>query len=188
MPSINVGNSVRTRSKGRLALPLLALAAAVLLASILASGSVAEASSEPDAPNGFAVTRLLAGPAMFADEVRANFRITYDRGRARISNLPHGASNTITVEVGWAPGGTSGWHTHPGPAIVNVTEGAVPVTHAIACPPRTDGAGEACVDPGQGNVHIATNASGTEQAKAVATFLGVPSGASPTIMAVKADC
>jgi hypothetical protein len=44
-------------------------------------------------------------------------------------------------------------------------------------------AGQAFVDPGQGNVHIASNASGTDQAKAVATFFGVPAGSPATIMA-----
>jgi quercetin dioxygenase-like cupin family protein len=167
----------------RLAVPLLALIVAVLLTITLASGDVAEASGGHDSSVGFGVTKMLAGPAMFTGDVSASFKVRYDQGRTLTANLPRGASNTMTVEVTWQADGTSGWHTHPGPVIVNVTEGQVIVTNANDCRPRTYGPGQAFVDPGQGNVHIASNASGTDQAKAVATFFGVPAGSPATIMA-----
>ena len=180
---------MRTLTTRRLAVPLLALASALalILAITLAPGGAAEAAGEPDEPDGFAVTALLAGPATFTDNVSANFRVRYDRGRALNSNLPRDASNVIMVEATWEPGGTSGWHTHPGPAVISVVEGAVTVTNAIDCVPRTYGEGEAFLDPGQGNVHIATN-TGDSAAKAVATFFGVPDGEPATIAVPPADC
>lgn len=183
---------MRTLTTRQLTVPLLALASAVavVLAVTLAPGSTAEAADhdEVDEAVGFGVSALLAGPATFTDNVSARFQTRYDRGPALNSNLPRDASNTLTVEVTWEGGGTSGWHTHPGPVIVNVIEGAVVVTNAVDCVPRTYNAGEAFLDPGQGNVHIASNASETEQARAVGTFVGIPDGEPPTIMVPPADC
>lgn len=132
---------------------------------------------------------LLAGPARFPDEVAATFRTKYDGGTETIvSNLPRDASNTIVARVSWGPGGTSGWHTHPGPVVVSVTEGALELVNERDCVVRTYAAGEAFVDPGQGNVHIASNASETAPAVAYATFLGVPDGAPATVWVPPVDC
>jgi PhzF family phenazine biosynthesis protein len=49
-------------------------------------------------------------------------------------------------------------------------------------------AGEAFVDPGQGNVHIASNPSTTADAVAYATFLGVPDGEPATVWVAPVDC
>jgi quercetin dioxygenase-like cupin family protein len=181
---------MRTLTTRQLAVPLLALAfaLALVLAITLAPGSTAEAAGEHDEPPEFEVTTLLAGPATFTDNVSANFKVRYDRGRALTSNLPRDASNVIMVEATWQPGGTSGWHTHPGPAVISVVEGSVTVTNANDCVPRTYGEGEAFLDPGQGNVHIAANASDTDVAKAVATFFGVPDEKPATIHTDPGDC
>lgn len=180
---------MHTQTPRRLAVPFtaLALALALALAVTLAAEGTAEATGEPDQPAGFSVS-LLAGPATFTDDVTATFRVKYDRGPTLVTNLPQGASNTLTAEVTWQPGGTSGWHTHPGPVIVNVVQGAVTVTNASDCVARTYAAGEAFLDPGDGNVHIATNASGQSEAVAVATFLGVPAGQPATVWVPPVDC
>ncbi len=178
---------MRTLTTRQLAAPLLALALALVLAIALVPGGTAEASGASEEPPEFGA-KALAGHATFTDNVSANFRVRYDHGRALNSNLPRDASTVLMVEATWQPGGTSGWHTHPGPAVISVVEGAVTVTNANDCVPRTYGAGEAFLDPGQGNVHIATNASTTDEAVAYATFFGVPDGTSPTISVPPADC
>lgn len=143
---------------------------------------------EVDAPDGFRVTELLAGAATFPDDVSAKFRMKYDGGNGTIvSNLPRDASNVIVARVAWEVGGTSGWHTHPGPVVVNVTKGTLELVNERDCVVRTYGAGEAFVDPGQGNVHVARNVGDTE-AEAVATFLGVPDGAPATVWVPPVDC
>lgn len=185
-----------TLTARRLGTVLLALAAAVGLILTLTPGSTAAAAGghhsmhdEDDAADGFAISLpFLAGPATFTDNVSANFRVRYDQGRALSSNLPRDASNVLMVEATWDPDGTSGWHTHPGPGVITVVEGAVTVTNANDCVPRTYEAGEAFLDPGQGNVHIADNASPDEGARAVATFFGVPDGGPATNMVPPADC
>lgn len=180
---------MRTLTMRQLAVPLLALALALVLATTLAPGGTAEAANEPDEPVGFGVSKVLAGPATFTDNVSAKLNVRYDRGPALNANLPKDASNTITAEVAWEAEGTSGWHTHPGPVVVNVTEGQVAVTNAIDCVPRTYSAGEAFLDPGQGNVHIADNTTpGGGEAKAIATFFGVPDGGPATTWVPPAGC
>ena len=52
---------------------------------------------------------------------------------------------------------------------------------------RRYGAGNAFVDPGQGNVHIGFNNSSSETV-VYATFLGVPAGQAPTIPARNPGC
>jgi quercetin dioxygenase-like cupin family protein len=155
-----------------------------LLFDGLAVGSEHEA--PVDAPAGFGAVPL-ASPATFPDDVSAKFTLKYDRGRTTVANLPHGASNVLVAEVTWQPGGTSGWHTHPGPVIVVIAEGSIEVTNARDCVPRTYGSGEAFVDPGQGNVHVATNPNAAP-AVAYATFFGVPAGQPATKWVPPADC
>ncbi len=185
---------MRTLTSRQLAVPSLVLASALalILAIVLAPGSTAEAAGDADGACGedatFCVTEVLAGPATFTDNVSANFQVRYDRGRALNSNLPRDASNMIMIKATWEPGGSSGWHTHPGPAVISVVEGEVTVTNANDCVPRTYGEGDAFLDPGQGNIHIATNASDEDEAKAVATLFGVPDGEPATIPADPAEC
>jgi len=141
-----------------------------------------------DAPSGFGV-ELLNGHATFPDTVTAKFRMQYEGGNGSlVSNLMYDASSVVVAKVTWAPEGTSGWHTHPGPVIVSVAEGELVVVNERDCIPRTYTAGQAFIDPGQGNVHIASNPSPTEGAVAYATFLGVPVGAPATVWVPPVDC
>ena len=39
----------------------------------------------------------------------------------------HGASDLYVQQNTWQPGGSTGWHTHPGPSFVIVTQGSVTV-------------------------------------------------------------
>lgn len=174
----------------------------VLKASAVAAGAIGmatptsartrgdEAETEAvDSPEGFSV-EILAGHANFPDDVAAKFRTKYDEGDMGtiVSNLPQDASNVVFAKVTWAPGGTSGWHTHPGPVIVNVAEGELELINERDCVARTYTAGEAFIDPGQGNIHIASNSSETDQALAYATFLGVPDGKPATVWTEPVDC
>jgi quercetin dioxygenase-like cupin family protein len=164
--------------------PMLLAAAVVILVTVaFAALTVGAAGGEEhghgvDAADGFGAA-ILAPHTSFPDDVAAQLRFRYtepgnDR-RTHVANLPD-AGPVLVAEVNWEPGGTSGWHTHPGPVIVAIVAGDVEVTNADDCIPRTYTAGEAFIDPGQGNVHIATNASSGEPAKAYAVFFAVPDG------------
>ncbi|WP_199268417.1 cupin domain-containing protein [Halomarina oriensis] len=142
-----------------------------------------------DEPEGFSV-ELLAPHAAFPDSVAAGFLVDYEESDLGpiTSLLPFDASSVVLAKVTWQPGGTSGWHTHPGPVIVTITEGELELINERDCVARTYTAGQAFIDPGQGNVHIAANSSTTEQAVAYATFLGVPDGKPATIWVEPVEC
>lgn len=141
-----------------------------------------------DEPVGFSID-VLAPHATFPDQIAAAFSITYPDGEmGTLESTLEDASTVVVAEATWEPAGTVGWHTHPGTAIVNIVEGELDVTNERDCVTHTYGAGEAFVDPGQGNVHIATNPSDTERTVAYATFLGVPDGEPATEWVQPVDC
>jgi hypothetical protein len=76
----------------------------------------------------------------------------------------------------WQPGGTTGWHTHPGHTLVFVTAGAVTQYQADdpSCTPHVYTAGMSFVDHGGVHIHIVRN-EGTVEADAIAIRL-VPAG------------
>ena len=59
----------------------------------------------------------------------------------------------------WVPGGTSGWHTHPGHSLIIVTAGTVTTYEADdpECTPHAYTVGMGIVDPGGGHVHNIRN-------------------------------
>ena len=143
-------------------------------------------------PGGFAIEPLAR--AAFPDAIAASFRIKLD-GRA--TNMVHGRatnvvhvrdpSDVLMVKLTFQEGGSVGWHTHPGPAIVAVQSGTVGIINASDCVLRHYAAGMAFIDPGQGNVHVGFNAAAGETV-AFVMFLDVPSGQGPTIPADDPGC
>lgn len=78
----------------------------------------------------------------------------------------------VTQQVVMAPGGTSGWHSHPGPALVTIKSGELTIVYANdeTCLGRTYRAGQSFVDRGDEVVHTALN-RGTENAEFWVTYL-----------------
>jgi hypothetical protein len=68
------------------------------------------------------------------------------------------------------PGGSTGWHTHPGPVFINVVEGQVTFYEADdpTCTPHVVSAGQGYVDTGSG--HLGRNETG-QLAKDVTVIL-----------------
>lgn len=147
-----------------------------------------EETGNVDEPEDFSV-EVLASHANFPDNVTAEFGITYTEGGLDpITSALDDASTVVVAKVIWRPGGTSGWHTHPGPVIVTIVEGELELINERDCIARSYTANEAFIDPGQGNIHIANNPSETECAVAYATFLGVSDGAPATEWVEPVDC
>lgn len=67
--------------------------------------------------------------------------------------------NHVTV----APGGNSGWHTHPGPSVVVIKTGTATVydSDGSSCPATAYAAGTGFVDAGGGHVHLVANLGST---------------------------
>lgn len=76
----------------------------------------------------------------------------------------------------WQPGGTTGWHSHPGHSLIIVTAGTVTdyLGDDPACTPHVYTAGQSFVDHGGTHTHIVRN-EGTVAAQTIAVQL-IPAG------------
>jgi quercetin dioxygenase-like cupin family protein len=85
-------------------------------------------------------------------------------------------SEFVVQDLEIAPAGHTGWHTHPGPALVIVKEGTFTLYDGDdrKCRPHRYDAGQAFVDEGGGHVHIGRNET-TQPVKLLVTFI-LPKG------------
>jgi predicted metal-dependent enzyme (double-stranded beta helix superfamily) len=95
-----------------------------------------------------------------------------------------GLSDLYVQQNVFKPGATSGWHTHPGPSLVIVTQGTVTVYEGDdpTCTPHEYSAssqGTGFVDIGGGAVHVIRN-EGTVDAQTIVVQL-IPAGAARRI-------
>lgn len=119
---------------------------------------------------------LLAGPALatVGSGVTGTF-LADSTLEEKVKINEHGPSDLVFQRVTIEPGGHTGWHTHPGPALAAVKAGTVTLYQADdrECRPRVVSAGEGFVDPGHGNVHIARN-EGDVPVELYVAYTGVP--------------
>ena len=89
----------------------------------------------------------------------------------------HDNTDVAVANIGIAAGGSSGWHSHPGPVLVVVKSGTITRYGADnpGCAAEVYGPGTTFTEEG-GQVHNATN-QGAEAVVAVATFLAPPGAA-----------
>jgi quercetin dioxygenase-like cupin family protein len=87
-----------------------------------------------------------------------------------------GVTDVHILENRIAPGGTFGWHSHPGPSIVVVKSGALTLYRADdpACTSQVVPAGSGFVDQG-GDVHVVRNEDSVDAVVYVTSL--VPQGA-----------
>lgn len=87
------------------------------------------------------------------------------------------ASDLYIQQNVWTPGGTTGWHTHPGHSLIMVTEGTVTEYegHDPNCTPHVYTKGMTLVDAGGDHEHIIRNETDAE-AQTIAVQL-IPAGA-----------
>ena len=95
-----------------------------------------------------------------------------------------GNSDVYVQSNVWQPGGSTGWHTHPGHSLIIVTEGTVTGYEGDdpRCRPTIYTQGMGFVDPGGDHVHNLRN-EGTVEAKTIAVQL-IPADATRRIDAV----
>lgn len=70
-----------------------------------------------------------------------------------------GASDLYVQSNVWQPGGSTGWHTHPGHSLITVTAGTLTAYDSDdpACTPHVYTQGMGLVDPGGDHVHLLRN-------------------------------
>jgi quercetin dioxygenase-like cupin family protein len=116
------------------------------------------------------LTTTILGKSSF-DEIDVNAHtIPADLWQARLKT--RGLSDVYVVDNKLAPGGTTGWHSHPGPSLILVVAGAV--TNYMGDDPTCTGhvytSGQGFIDPGSGDVHMLRN-EGSVQAETIAVQL-----------------
>lgn len=147
----------------------LVTAGAAAIASALAGVALATPGSN--------VTGQVFARAAFADPVDFLIKVA-DHGPGKDVLLVRNAQDTVIQQIVFGPGGHTGWHSHPGPVVVLVAQGALTLYSAedSSCAGRTYTAGEAFIDRGQGHVHIG-RASLTEDTILWVAYFDVPPGA-----------
>jgi quercetin dioxygenase-like cupin family protein len=150
------------KSKWIWALLVGVLGAAVYGGTVLATPSVG-------------VSTTIYGQSTFGDIDLNAKTIPADIWQAKLKTK--GASDVYVVDNKLAVGGTTGWHTHPGPSLILVVAGSVTnyTSDDPTCAGQVYNAGDGFIDPGQGEVHTLWN-RGTVPAETIAVQL-LPQGA-----------
>jgi Cupin domain len=144
---------------------------------------------------GLLTVALLATPALatLSEGVSGTVHARGTVGEKLKVREPEG-TDFVAHQITIQPGGHTGWHTHPGAALVIVKAGALTLTNVRTghpngprCFEETYAAGQSFVDAGHGNVHIARNL-GTVPVELWVTYTGVPQGGAFRIDAAEPGC
>jgi quercetin dioxygenase-like cupin family protein len=162
---------------------------AVVVATATYVGSVRATPS-----SGFTATTIAKG--YFGDDIEVFNHVVRDSGTSEHGKdvwlsmqKTKGPSDLYVQSNVVAPGGSTGWHSHPGHSLIVVTAGAVTNYESDdpSCSPTTYTAGMAFVDHGGDHSHLLRN-EGSVEARTVAVQL-IPAGAARRIeAAAPANC
>jgi len=126
---------------------------------------ITSTASQATAPSGFAAnwTYRATIPPLHADS--NDYKI-----------FQKNSQDIVMRQLTIVPGGSSGWHFHPGPTYVIVVTGTDTLYEANdpTCTAHAYGPGEGFVEPG-GDIHISRN-EGTTNLILLVTFTDVPIG------------
>jgi quercetin dioxygenase-like cupin family protein len=145
------------------------LAAALGAVLVVSVGVLSSAAQQPPPP---IATEFLSGRATFTDQVDAKFKIKLDGQDTTVVKVDD-PSRTVVARFTVQPGAQFPWHSHPGPVIVNVTQGELVYVGADDCVRRSYPAGTSFLDPGHGHVHSAYNPT-SQPTVLMATLLEAP--------------
>jgi quercetin dioxygenase-like cupin family protein len=153
------------------------LGAALLGVAVIGANVLPSAAQQQPQP---IASEPLTGRAVFTDDVDLKLKVKLD-GEERVVVNAKDPSRTFVARFTVQPGAQFPWHTHPGPVIVNVTQGELVYVAADDCVHRSYPAGTAFVDPGHGHVHTAYNPTGAPTVF-VATFFEAPAAPAPLLI------
>lgn len=132
----------------RLAFPVAAALMGLVVVPALAAASLAS-------------TPVGVTPALLARGTYDSFKVrSYPQGPDDFKAESKGPTDIVVRRHTYAPGSTTGWHTHPGPVFITVLEGEITFYEYDdpTCTPIVKRAGEGYVDTGRG--HAARNETG----------------------------
>ncbi len=127
------------------------------LVVVFAAGLTVTAFATP----GSGVVSNIISRATLTDGVNLKFKNRFTDFEAKLQIK--GPADFISQQVTFAPGGTSGWHSHSGPALVSVASGTATFYQGDdpTCSPIVVPTGSAFVEQGE-DVHIARNEGTTD--------------------------
>ena len=136
------------------------------------------------APEGYKTSLLAVGRFGALDVSSSSSHGLKGEGNEQLWQSLEEAKGTSDVYVQnnvFAPGGSSGWHSHPGHSLIIVTAGTVTdyEGHDPGCKAHVYKAGMGFVDPGGDHVHILRN-EGSVEARTVAVQI-IPANAARRI-------
>lgn len=150
---------------------LVLLSAAIVVTTLYHAGNVLGTPAK-----GFMGTTLAVGRFAEIDVfnyfIPPNARKEGDESIWLSLQKTRGLSDLYVQSNVWAPGGHTGWHTHPGHSLIIVTAGTVTAYEGDDpdCKPSVYTQGMGFVDPGGDHVHILRN-EGTVEARTIAVQL-----------------
>jgi quercetin dioxygenase-like cupin family protein len=136
-------------------------------------GRIAVAGAACATAVGLAAGAALATPGANISATILGSGTAEDKVKTR-GNQPY---DVVVQSITIAPGGHTGWHTHPGMAVVVVNSGTLTIYDGKdrSCSPQEIAARKVYIDPGYGHVHIGRN-EGTTPTEILVTYLDVPVG------------
>jgi cupin domain len=135
------------RSKGRMV--------AVVVGAMAYAGTV-----QATPPAGFTGTTIAKG--LYEEIDVHNVNPPPDYWQAKLKTK--GMSDLYVQSNVWQPGGSTGWHTHPGHSLITVTAGEVTAYDGDdpTCAPKVYTVGMGFVDAGGDHVHVLRNEGAVE--------------------------
>jgi quercetin dioxygenase-like cupin family protein len=141
--------------------------AGLLIASAIVAISLRSAWATPG--SGISTT-IIAGPTALGD-----VHVHSDSDVNAVEIKTKGDSDCYVVLNRIAPGGHTGWHSHPGPSIISVVSGTATEYRDDDPNPEVHAEGSAFVDEGGDHAHIVVNEGDTELV--LVAFQILPDGA-----------
>ena len=132
------------------------------------------------------VVQQLGDRSVFSDRVELKFKVKDHDGEMTVVSTKD-ASRTAVAKITVQPGARFPWHTHAGPVVVSIDQGALTYVEGDDCHEHSYDEGEAFVDSGHGHVHSAYN-PGTTETVLYATFFEAPNDGPLSIPAPTPDC
>lgn len=141
------------------------------LVVLLCAAAVGAIPAAAAATSGTGVSGTVLGKGTSADTIKAE---------------NNGTTDVVIRHIVIEPGGSTGWHYHPGDLIAVVHKGTLSRT-LEDCSVQINSAGQSFVEPaGKGNVHVGRN-EGSEPVELYVTYL-IPAGAPLSVDASDPGC
>ena len=161
----------------------IAALALILLPLACSNGSESPATAprDPQSPapsfTGGTSTSTLLGRTTFSDPNDQTFKVKRMTGDWQVDIKSKPALDLAVQSIVFPAGGSSGWHSHPGPVFIQVVSGAL--TFYMSDDPTCTGmvrtAGQGYLDVGE-HAHIARNETGAP-AQTIVTYFAPPGAA-----------